>query len=133
MKTCTKCGIEKPLEEFTNRKSTVEGKYSQCTSCQSAYKTQWKKDNADKHRNGVLMRLYGITLSDYNNFLEAQDDSCAVCKTHKDNVPKNLHVDHCHETGKVRGLLCNHCNLMLGYAFDSVDTLKNAIEYLEGK
>lgn len=57
--------------------------------------------------------------------------TCAICKKHKSNFTRALAVDHCHTTGKIRGLLCTNCNRALGNIKDSIDNLKNAIEYLE--
>jgi DNA-binding sugar fermentation-stimulating protein len=72
------------------------------------------------------MRLYGLTLADFACLLDEQDYLCAVCKE-----PGNLVVDHCHETGQVRGLLCHGCNVGLGYFVDSPTRLRQAAEYLE--
>jgi hypothetical protein len=76
--------------------------------------------------------LYGITRDQYEALLEAQDNACAICRTTewngKDNSP---HVDHCHESGAVRGLLCNRCNNGLGRFRDDPSLLRAAANYLE--
>lgn len=85
-----------------------------------------------KRREAVLKSRYGITLEDYETMLQEQGGSCAICKSLEPGDKNlNFHVDHCHATNKVRGLLCNTCNLGLGYFHDSVEDLTNAIEYLK--
>jgi len=89
--------------------------------------------------DGYLMRTYGITLADYEELLKKQDHKCAVCGSegfslakHKTRETVKLVVDHCHDTKKVRGLLCHNCNRALGLMQDSTDNLQSAIQYLEG-
>jgi hypothetical protein len=90
----------------------------------------WRQNNPDKVRNKKLMEDFGITLEEYNAMFEDQGGCCAICGTHQDELPKNLSVDHDHETGEVRGLLCGHCNLTIGHARESPEILASAIEYL---
>jgi hypothetical protein len=75
-----------------------------------------------------LIKRYGITLENYEAMLEAQDGGCYICG----NPPnaKRLHVDHCHETGAVRGLLCAGCNRTLGWLEAYGDKIR---EYLKGR
>jgi len=63
--------------------------------------------------------------------LEEQEHKCAICSTSDADLDKLLSVDHCHTTGKVRGLLCNNCNLALGNFKDKIENLKSAINYLK--
>lgn len=77
-----------------------------------------------------LRNRYGITLEDYNTMLESQNGVCAACKTPSDTT-RRLCVDHCHNTGKIRGLLCFKCNAILGLSHDSIDILRSAIDYIE--
>lgn len=89
-----------------------------------------KKDKQKKYRLTRCSRLqlkYEITQEDYARMYEAQEGRCKICGA-KEDV---LHVDHCHETGKVRGLLCRGCNTGIGHLKDSVETLRSAIAYLE--
>lgn len=85
------------------------------------------------HRNCQLRRDYGITLDDYEVMLKSQDGVCAICgdppKGGKTSS-KNLHVDHDHETGKVRGLLCNNCNLGVGKFRDDPLLMEKAASYM---
>mgnify|MGYP000857438858 FL=1 len=82
-------------------------------------------------RKRKLRESYGLTLEEYNTILDAQNNLCAICKQ-INTSSRDWHVDHCHKTGKVRGILCSHCNLMLGHATDNVLTLHSAINYLKG-
>ncbi len=74
---------------------------------------------------------YGITLTEYDKIFKDQNGVCAICGLPEVNM--RLQVDHDHKTDKVRGLLCLHCNNVLGKARDSIETLEKAIEYLKGK
>lgn len=76
------------------------------------------------------LKRYGLTYDEYKNMLLSQNDLCAICGNFKSHS-REWHVDHCHETGLVRGILCHHCNLLLGNSKDSIDILKKAIKYLE--
>ena len=77
-------------------------------------------------RQDYLLKNYGITEDDYNRFLVRQEYKCGICGREKEK----LHVDHNHKTGKVRGLLCNKCNLAIGQFGDDIQTLQKAIFYL---
>lgn len=79
--------------------------------------------------NYQLNRKYGIDLTEYNNMLIAQSNKCAICSVSYDE--ERLAVDHCHDSGKIRGLLCMKCNTALGSFKDSIDILQNAINYLK--
>jgi hypothetical protein len=86
-------------------------------------------------RNHRLQKLFGITLKDYDKISKRQKRVCAICKleereTYKTS-PKVLAVDHCHKTGKVRGLLCRKCNVGIGNFKDNILLLKSAISYLQ--
>lgn len=78
--------------------------------------------------NKYLLKKYGITKDEYERLSEEQGHRCAICGG---SGSRRLVVDHCHETKRVRGLLCNHCNLMLGHARDSAQVLRAGAEYLE--
>lgn len=82
---------------------------------------------ADRNRYRLLIR-YGITIDTYESILLEQDGVCAICLMKKEET---LHVDHCHNTGKVRGLLCGSCNRALGLMKDNTDFLLKAIQYLQ--
>ena len=101
------------------------------TEDKAKYAKEWRKANPDKAKASDLKKKYGITLDTYNNIRKAQNYSCAICGKHEDAEYQNLAVDHCHATGKVRGLLCSVCNRSLGNFKDSILILKKAIQYLE--
>ncbi len=86
--------------------------------------------NKDRYKDAFLMKKYGITLNDFNNMLLLQNNKCKICKQ-KFKTKFDTNTDHCHSTGKVRGLLCNKCNLTLGNINDNVLILKNMIKYIE--
>ena len=89
----------------------------------------------DGYDHAYLMRTYGIPLRSYQETFETQGGSCKLCGTSgfkmRDWHRKTLVVDHCHSTGKVRGLLCHNCNRALGLLQDNTDVLARAIVYLE--
>ena len=87
------------------------------------------KDEEGGNRDRHLRRKYGITLKEYDVLLEAQNGVCAICGGI--DVGKKLAVDHCHETGKIRGLLCSRCNPALGFMLDKVDNIDKFVEYLK--
>lgn len=87
-------------------------------------------------RNGHLKRTFNITLEDYKRMLDSQNGVCAICLSEETRKSPNggtmhLAVDHCHTTGKIRGLLCWNCNTSLGKFKDSTENLARAIEYLK--
>lgn len=91
---------------------------------------------AAKLRAGAFKNRNGITYPDFQAMHAAQEGLCAICRRAeatkgKYGVPRTLAVDHCHKTGKVRELLCFRCNQLLGYSLDNIQTLRNAVDYLE--
>ena len=76
-------------------------------------------------------KTYGITEEQYFFLLEIQNHSCAICKKPHNEMVREIHIDHCHNSGKIRGLLCNDCNNGLGKLKDSVNLINKAIHYLE--
>lgn len=92
------------------------------------YAKTWRELNDRRVRNSRLKTQFGITLEQYEARLESQNNVCAICKSASDKIA--LAVDHCHSTGKIRGLLCANCNKILGHAKDNVVILREAINYL---
>lgn len=146
-KVCTNCNHEKPIEEFNVLKRAQDGRQSCCRDCQREqnrlrrlnkreelvqYSRQYYAADPTKHRAYRLKSRFGLTLGDYKALLKAQDSRCAICGSRdpKMSTTKNLHVDHCHTTGRVRGLLCNNCNRGLGYFGDNFASLEAAAAYL---
>lgn len=79
-----------------------------------------------------LERVYGITTAQYSAMLQTQGEACAICGTKTPRGAGDFHIDHCHSTGKVRGLLCNCCNTGIGQFKDNPAALREAAAYLEG-
>lgn len=92
---------------------------------------QWVKDNPEKVVDGMLKANFGISLSEYQERLSAQDGVCAICKRPETAANKGrLAVDHSHDTGQLRGLLCSRCNNGIGQFQEDPQLLINAISYL---
>lgn len=89
------------------------------------------KKSAAVRKKAQLKRDYNLTIEEHNNMLIQQDYTCAICGTHQNDLRQNLCIDHNHTTGKIRGLLCHQCNLVLGNALDNIGVLENAIQYLK--
>jgi hypothetical protein len=114
-KFCPTCATDKKSSDFSKCKSRKDGLDIRCKSCAShSSKIQHYK------------KQYGFTTEQAKEHLQNQHGECKIC-----GVESKLYVDHCHNSGKVRGLICNFCNSILGYAKDSEQTLLNAIEYLK--
>ncbi|QIG70616.1 putative recombination endonuclease VII protein [Rhizobium phage RHph_I1_18] len=90
---------------------------------------RYKEDSA-KFRNWDLRSKYGITLDQYNEMFEKQNGCCYICNKHDDEQYYRLSVDHNHDTGKVRKLLCSACNKSLGLLKEDVSTLERMINYI---
>ena len=95
-----------------------------------AYKQRHKERDAESAKGRQLKYLYGISLHDYDRLLEKQNGRCKICGTTHPGGKGRFHVDHNHDTGKVRGLLCNSCNTGLGRFKDSPTLLLSAHHYL---
>ena len=91
----------------------------------------WRKNNKETYKNSILKRKYGITFTEFKEMFEIQESKCKICQKELELLDKNTHVDHCHFSGKVRGILCSRCNLTLGQIKDSIVILENAIKYLK--
>lgn len=94
---------------------------------------EWKAQHP-RYREHDKLKKFGITVEDYDKMLERQNGVCAICKRSPhvvlNGAIKRLAVDHDHITGRVRGLLCDHCNRGMGLLRDSIETLEGAAEYL---
>lgn len=116
-KVCTKCGESKPTLEFHKNYKNNDGLHYHCKKC----------------RKNESLKQYDMTLSDYDKMLEKQGGRCKICSTDTprgQSTAGRFYVDHNHETGEVRGLLCNDCNTGIGLLKDSPLILSKAIEYL---
>lgn len=150
MKTCTRCSESKPLEAFPRSKAERTGYKPGCKACESLWHKADYLKNREEHvvKSSIyqkknrkarttytklwrLTNVYKITQEQYNQLLLKQENRCAICSKHRDDLDRELCVDHNHETNKVRGLLCYHCNVALGYMKDNITALLSAAKYLE--
>lgn len=126
LKECAVCD-----EEFTpkyyNQTLCVKAECKREASLRRNAK-YYRKNKFDLLKEQV--KKYGITVEDFNKMLEEQGGVCAICKSNC-NINRRLCIDHCHTTGKVRGLLCSECNSGIGKLKDDKELLKSALAYLE--
>lgn len=92
---------------------------------------EWARANKHKAFERSCLTKFGLTLADYDSMLAAQGGGCACCGRRINKSGRRLGVDHNHETGVVRGILCHHCNAGIGHFADDPDLLRLAIDYLE--
>jgi hypothetical protein len=146
MKTCSKCKVEKPVSEFTKNNQTKTGIGSWCKCCKNKSSSALREKNVEEYnrirrqkylenpkkaREKALKSRYGLTFDDFENLLNSQNSKCAICNVPLARLGRSTHVDHCHTTGKVRGILCKECNTGLGKLGDNIDSIKKVIQYLE--
>jgi hypothetical protein len=150
-KRCSKCKTVKPSSQFYKQKTKKSGLASHCIECQKKwisanrekinarqrkYSAIWYHENKPnkpkkplEQRRQSILKKYGLTVVEYDEMLRKQNGVCAICGgTNSDG--KGLFIDHDHKTGRIRGLLCNDCNLGIGRLKDSVGILTKAIGYL---
>lgn len=94
-------------------------------------KLESKKRRLEKKRQNRLKYQYNITIEDYNKMYIEQEGKCYTCQKHQNDLKFKLVVDHCHKTGKVRGLLCDTCNSGIGFLKEDIDTILRVIQYLK--
>ena len=140
MKTCTVCKQELDYSYYHKSSRSKDGFNYRCKVCDKAARHSYQKNNrerfAEKTRRKNLKFKFGITLEEYYDMLEKQNHRCGICGTKDNHVPgkrreQNWSVDHCHETAKIRGLLCNRCNGGLGMLGDNVESIRKVLTYLE--
>lgn len=126
-KICADCREQKPLKEFARSKFSEDKRFKRCKGCEETRQANFTP--YERHRNKNLYYLYGLELEDYNRILEAQGGVCKICEAEPmdDRV---FYVDHCHNSLKVRGIVCFDCNTGLARFKDSPQILARAIEYL---
>ena len=129
-KTCTNCGVNKPMSEYHKSKRYKDGLHYMCKPCNCAKSKEWSRANKARAKATRLLRQFGITPEQYDQMLADQDGKCAICSGAEPGGHGQWHVDHDHETGVVRGLLCHHCNVGLGHFKDNPDLLLMAGIYL---
>jgi len=137
MKICKKCKESKDLSKFTKRKNGKNGLKSICAVCERKYHKEYRASRPNWWRKYGIFNKFNLTLDQYDDILLKQNSVCAICKNPEtakrknSNEVKYLAVDHCHKTGKIRGLLCSLCNTGIGKLKDDIKILENAIEYLK--
>lgn len=140
-KICTGCRTEKPVSDFSKRgeRNGIPLYRSRCKACQAKQARGWysrntKRANANRRRL-LLQENFGLTPEEYDAMLESQGGVCATCgrpeSAERDGKIMRLAVDHCHETGRIRGLLCHACNRSIGLFGEDTDLMERAIAYLE--
>jgi hypothetical protein len=149
-KVCPNCGKLKGFEEFGKCAKAVHGLAYDCRPCQAVYSAARRKSHYEQihkaSQNSVANRIaadplfvrrrtlkyhYGLTLEQFEAMFLAQDERCAICHTANPHRRSGVWtVDHDHKTGKVRGVLCSHCNSALGFMRDKPGSLTAAVEYL---
>lgn len=149
-KVCKICGEEKPLLEFWANRGTKDRRAIYCKPCSReydrkrraedneknlAYQRAYREANREQRRELMRtwnLRIYGLTPDQYLDMYDAQGGTCKICDAPGESFGgRRLHVDHDHESGRVRGLLCGLCNSALGKFKDSPDLLRRAASYLE--
>lgn len=133
-KRCTKCKVTKALTEYKYHPKAKDNKASWCKDCSNKaslnYYYKHKERILPKMRNNNLIKNYGIDQAEYDKMLIEQDGKCMICLKHHTAIEYPLCVDHDHNTGVVRGLLCMNCNTIIGHAHDDVTILESAIKFL---
>jgi hypothetical protein len=120
-----RASINKASKEWRERNLEHVSKY------RSAYSKRYfsKQENIDKRKDRLLFKQYGITLPEYQKMLIDQDYKCKICM--QDFGTTQINVDHSHDTGKVRGLLCSPCNISLGHLKDDISRIQSLLNYLK--
>ena len=126
MKRCPDCGRYKPLDQFPRNKRMHDGRHAYCKPCHNARGHESKQRLYGGSRHYHLKHRYGIGASEVEDLIRRQGNVCPIC-----DRPAPEHVDHDHETGRVRGVLCFNCNGGLGQFADDTQRLARAQLYLE--
>lgn len=130
-RVCTKCGLKKnAYKDFYTAKGKNGRHYflSRCNDCEKQRGENPSSETKEKRRKTVICRNHGITKDHYDQMLHEQNHCCAIC-----HRLVSLDIDHDHQTGEVRGLLCRRCNMVLGSVNDDPELLQAMITYLKGE
>lgn len=129
-KQCKDCLQVFPLNNFHKDVTGKQGVVNYCKPCKNNKYNLRRNSRRDYINNYERLRRYNLTQEEYNAMWEKQNFCCAICKTNKNNG-KTWSIDHCHDSQKVRGILCDQCNLLLGHAKDNQEILSEAVYYLK--
>lgn len=134
-KVCRVCGVTKPIFDYD---STPHGYRGMCKPCKRKQWRDWSvtRPALDAKRAYQMYLKYGLSEHDYEVMLILQEGRCAICnreewRLHRSGVLLNLSVDHDHETGEIRALLCSGCNVGLGSFAEDADRLRAAAAYID--
>jgi hypothetical protein len=140
---CNECREAKWPDEFYRDKGKKNGLTGLCKECTKARSLrhyhevltpEQKRAQYLKRMDKVLLRKYGLPIGGYDELLRKQGGRCGICRAAENRYPDDrFDVDHDHETGKVRGLLCNRCNRGIAWLGDSVEGVRTALAYLESR
>lgn len=148
VKLCLRCREEKTLNLFPKNRRTKHGRGTYCLVCSAdvvrarrqteegaqAHREsskRWREANNERHKDNNANWRYGLTHGEYDAMLAAQSGKCAICKTTEPGTGVvRFAIDHCHTSGKIRGLLCSNCNRGLGYFKDDPARIRRAIDYV---
>lgn len=135
--TCDFCKETKKSNYFA-----YKIKIKKCKLCYNEYRRKYRKlPHVLETEYKYLMKkhykkAYGLSIEEYDAIIKSHNGLCAICKTDKGRFDtrtgkkQKLHIDHCHLTGKIRGLLCNKCNIGIGLFNNNIELFKKVIEYL---
>lgn len=140
-KICSKCKLELATSAFDKSKFYKDGYRGQCRNCRRLYCTEYNKNTRDRSRDRPVdprysrsKRLkwsYGIDIHQFEAMVAEQSNRCAICDKHaSETLHGKLSIDHCHKTGRIRGLLCPGCNAGIGHFGDDPSRLAKASKYL---
>lgn len=130
-KVCSKCKKNKPFSEFNKSKNSKFGLHHYCRKCVSLCRKNRYEHNTEKQ----IQSKYKVNFEFIKNLYVIQSGKCAICNKQisEELISKRygLAIDHCHDSNKIRGLLCYSCNSGIGLFHDNVEYLQNAINYLK--
>jgi hypothetical protein len=119
----------KSIDEFCIARDRADGRQGHCKAC----RTKHRRSRADHYRDYELRKRYQITALEFDLMLAAQAGGCAICDVALNPDGGALSVDHCHTTGRVRGILCGPCNKAIGLFRDETRLLEKAVRYLKAR
>lgn len=142
MRCCTRCKLSKSLDKFYQNRNYADGYHRWCKECfledgafrdkqnperRKEYKRRYNRKHREELRYKRIFKVYGMPRDEWERRKRDQNNCCKLCNSSE----RPLVVDHCHISGKVRGLICNRCNRALGLFGDNVEGVQNALKYLK--
>ena len=153
MKQCSRCEKNQVLDRFHKDRTKKDGLCTVCRTCKTTTATLFylsnkvrildiakdryqdptqKRDAKYRSWKSTIKKNFSLSVDDYNIIFASQNGCCKICNKHQTEFARRLGVDHCHTSGKVRGLLCDNCNRGIGFLGDSDEILLSAMNYLRG-